>query len=221
MKIYVNGDSYAWGAELENPEQDRFSKLISNQFECEEINQSMCGNSNHIIFPTTKKWIENNDTTDTYFIIVLTDFQRGIRESQLDSESDLINFGKELLSMQDYFKKYNLNYFFIDGFSSYFSLIIKDEHIRIQQWPAHIRDKIVPLYNLDGYSKHTIKTFKDCLTQIENVLYIDGKLSILELSRNLDDYMSNGHPGKKTHKRIADYIIRKIQSNELSKFKTK
>ena len=221
MKIYVNGDSYAWGAELENPEQDRFSKLISNQFECEEINQSMCGNSNHIIFPTTKKWIENNDTTDTYFIIVLTDFQRGIRESQLDSESDLINFGKELLSMQDYFKKNNLNYFFIDGFSSYFSLIIKDEHIRIQQWPAHIRDKIVPLYNLDGYSKHTIKTFKDCLTQIENVLYIDGKLSILELSRNLDDYMSNGHPGKKTHKRIDDYIIRKIQSNELSKFKTK
>ena len=221
MKIYVNGDSYAWGAELENPEQDRFSKLISNQFECEEINQSMCGNSNHIIFPTTKKWIENNDTTDTYFIIVLTDFQRGIRESQLDSESDLINFGKELLSMQDYFKKYNLNYFFIDGFSSYFSLIIKDEHIRIQQWPAHIRDKIVPLYNLDGYSKHTIKTFKDCLTQIENVLYIDGKLSILELSRNLDDYMLDGHPGKKTHKRIADYIIRKIQSNELSKFKTK
>jgi len=214
MKIYVNGDSYAWGAELENPEQDRFSKLISNQFECEEINQSMCGNSNHIIFPTTKKWIENNDTTDTYFIIVLTDFQRGIRESQLDSESDLINFGKELLSMQDYFKKYNLNYFFIDGFSSYFSLIIKDEHIRIQQWPAHIRDKIVPLYNLDGYSKHTIKTFKDCLTQIENVLYIEDKLSILELIRNLDDYMPDGHPGKKTHKRIADYIISKIQSNE-------
>jgi len=220
MKIYVNGDSYAWGAELENPEQDRFSKLISNQFECEEINQSMCGNSNHIIFPTTKKWIENNDTTDTYFIIVLTDFQRGIRESQLDSESDLINFGKELLSMQDYFKKYNLNYFFIDGFSSYFSLIIKDEHIRIQQWPAHIRDKIVPLYNLDGYSKHTIKTFKDCLTQIENVLYIEDKLSILELIRNLDDYMLDGHPGKKTHKRIADYIIRKIQSNEPSRFKT-
>ena len=118
--------------------------------------------------------------------------------------------------MQDYFKKYNLNYFFIDGFSSYFSLIIKDEHIRIQQWPAHIRDKIVPLYNLDGYSKHTIKTFKDCLTQIENVLYIDGKLSILELSRNLDDYMPDGHPGKKTHKRIADYIIGKIQSNEPS-----
>ena len=74
MKIYVNGDSYAWGAELENPEQDRFSRLISNQFGCEEINQSICGNSNHIIFATTKKWIENNDTTDTYFIIVLTDF---------------------------------------------------------------------------------------------------------------------------------------------------
>ena len=127
MKIYVNGDSYAWGAELENPEQVRFSRLISNQFECEEINQSLCGNSNHIIFPTTKKWIENNDTTDTYFIIVLTDFQRGDRKKQLFfPESSLINFGKELLSMQDYFKKYNLNYFFIDGFSSYFSLIIKD-----------------------------------------------------------------------------------------------
>ena len=215
MKIYVNGDSYAWGAELWKPEQERFSRLISNQFECEEINQSICGNSNHIIFPTTKKWIENNNTTDTYFIIVLTDFQRGDRKKQLFfPESSLINFGKELLIMQDYFKKYNLNYFFIDGFSSYFSLIIKDEHTRIQQWPAHIKDKIVPLYNLDGYSKHTIKTFKDCLTQIENVLYIEDKLSILELIRNLDDYMPDGHPGKKTHKRIADYIISKIQSNE-------
>ena len=215
MKIYVNGDSYAWGAELENPEQDRFSRLISNQFECEEINQSICGNSNHVIFATTKKWIEDNDTIDTYFIIVLTDFQRGDSRKQLHfPESSLINFGKELLIMQDYFKKYNLNYFFIDGFSSYFSLIIKDEHTRIQQGPAHIRDKIVPLYNIDGYSKHTIKTFKDCLTQIENVLYIEDKLSILELIRNLDDYMPDGHPGKKTHKRIADYIISKIQSNE-------
>jgi hypothetical protein len=215
MKIYVNGDSYAWGAELENPEQDRFSRLISNQFECEEINQSICGNSNHVIFATTKKWIENNDTIDTYFIIVLTDFQRGDSRKQLHfPESSLINFGKELLIMQDYFKKYNLNYFFIDGFSSYFSLIIKDEHIRIQQGPANIKDEIIPLYNLDGYDKDTIKTFKDCLTQIENVLYIEDKLSILELIRNLNDYMPDGHPGKKTHKRIADYIIKKIHSNE-------
>lgn len=49
MKIYFNGCSYTWGAELEYPLQSRFSKLVCNHFNAEEINLSYCGKSNDAI----------------------------------------------------------------------------------------------------------------------------------------------------------------------------
>lgn len=49
MRILFSGDSFTWGYELENNTEERFSRLVSQHFDAEEINVSKCGNSNDAI----------------------------------------------------------------------------------------------------------------------------------------------------------------------------
>ena len=46
MKIYFDGCSWTKGAELENPEEERFSKLVCNELGAEETNIAVSGGSN-------------------------------------------------------------------------------------------------------------------------------------------------------------------------------
>jgi hypothetical protein len=46
MKIYFNGCSWTYGCELDNPQQERFSKLICDHFGAEETNLAVQGGSN-------------------------------------------------------------------------------------------------------------------------------------------------------------------------------
>ena len=46
MKVYFDGCSWTNGAELDHPEQERFSKLICDEFGAEETNLSIKGGSN-------------------------------------------------------------------------------------------------------------------------------------------------------------------------------
>ena len=46
MKIYFDGCSWTMGAELENPEKERFSKLLCNELGAEETNLAIGGGSN-------------------------------------------------------------------------------------------------------------------------------------------------------------------------------
>ena len=46
MKIYFDGCSWTQGAELENPEEERYSRLICDKLGAEETNLSIVGGSN-------------------------------------------------------------------------------------------------------------------------------------------------------------------------------
>ena len=46
MKIYFDGCSHTWGAELQNPQQSRYSKLVCDYFGAEEYNIALQGGSN-------------------------------------------------------------------------------------------------------------------------------------------------------------------------------
>jgi len=46
MKIYFDGCSWTKGSELENPEEERFSKLLCNKLGAEETNLAVSGGSN-------------------------------------------------------------------------------------------------------------------------------------------------------------------------------
>ena len=49
MKIYFDGCSWTKGAELENKEEERFSKLVADYFNAEECNIAQAGGSNDLI----------------------------------------------------------------------------------------------------------------------------------------------------------------------------
>lgn len=72
--LYANGCSWVDGDELQDREEQRFSRLISNDLNLEEINKSISGCSNETIIVNTMKWIYNNQQlhNETIFIIGFT-----------------------------------------------------------------------------------------------------------------------------------------------------
>ena len=76
--LLANGCSFVKGDELKNESEERFSKLLSNRFGCEEINFGTSGGSNGETFRTTFDWIRNNQKKckDTLIIIGLTELFR-------------------------------------------------------------------------------------------------------------------------------------------------
>lgn len=58
MKIYFDGCSWTKGEELENQEEERFSKLLCNELGAEETNLAVCGGSNDRI--VRNLLVENN-----------------------------------------------------------------------------------------------------------------------------------------------------------------
>ena len=58
MKIYFDGCSWTAGAELENPEEERYSKILCNELGAEETNLAMDGGSNDRI--VRNLLVENN-----------------------------------------------------------------------------------------------------------------------------------------------------------------
>tara|TARA_R100001079_G_C4390820_1_gene127142 strand:+ start:110 stop:745 length:636 start_codon:yes stop_codon:yes gene_type:complete len=70
MKIYFDGCSWTKGAELENPEEERYSKLICNHLGAEETNLSMSGGSNDRI--VRNLLVENNIEEYDLAIIQMT-----------------------------------------------------------------------------------------------------------------------------------------------------
>ena len=67
MKILFNGCSWAEGAELENPEEERYSRLVCNELGADEHNIAKGGGSNDRIIRT----LTLNDKLSEYDLIVI------------------------------------------------------------------------------------------------------------------------------------------------------
>lgn len=61
--LYTNGDSVVWGAELENKQNERFSKLLANEKGWIDCNNASAGVSNDYIYRQTLRdvshWLEH------------------------------------------------------------------------------------------------------------------------------------------------------------------
>ena len=67
MKIYFNGCSWTRGVELENQEEERFSRLICNELGAEETNLGKGGGSNDRII----RMMMCNDNFEEYDLAVI------------------------------------------------------------------------------------------------------------------------------------------------------
>ena len=70
MKIYFDGCSYTRGDELDNPEEERFSKIICDELGAEETNLALSGGSNDRIIRNLL--VENNIEEYDYAVIQMT-----------------------------------------------------------------------------------------------------------------------------------------------------
>ena len=68
MILYSIGDSVAWGAELENKEEERYSKLVANHLDGIDCNNASAGVSNDYIFRNSlrdiNQWIKTKRIWD-------------------------------------------------------------------------------------------------------------------------------------------------------------
>ena len=73
MRIYFDGCSYTHGAELQNPEETRYSKILANKLGAEEYNFALNGGSNRRI---VRNLIEKDLSSYDLFVIQLTKMMR-------------------------------------------------------------------------------------------------------------------------------------------------
>ena len=60
MKILFHGCSITWGDELEDRENERYSKLVSDKFDTKDNNIALCGNSNDLIVRSAIDYLKEN-----------------------------------------------------------------------------------------------------------------------------------------------------------------
>ena len=92
--LYANGCSFVYGDEIDDPEESRWSRLFSDKYGAEEINESENGSSNNRIYRTTKDWLlGNKDKLEDTFVIL--GWSQSIRAEKYNTEvlmHESINF---------------------------------------------------------------------------------------------------------------------------------
>jgi hypothetical protein len=66
--FYFNGCSLTYGDDLKSPQENRYSKLVCDNFGVHEVNQSLCGGSNYRIQRQFTKYVSQNNP-DLVFIM--------------------------------------------------------------------------------------------------------------------------------------------------------
>lgn len=74
MKIVFTGCSYTYGSELKNIDRSRYSRLLCQSIDAEEVNLAVGGSGNDAIFLRLIEYLETNNAS--HVIIQLTDDHR-------------------------------------------------------------------------------------------------------------------------------------------------
>ena len=231
MILYSIGDSVGWGAELENKEQERYSKLVANYLDGIDCNNASSGVSNDYIFrnsmrdinqwiKTKRIWDETNGWVESDELKVLIGWTSPTRFEWWDGKKyvqdrlwvDYDKWGKpdenQTTELQDKF------------------ILHQNELI-----PSYIRtfnhiQSLISLCELNDIDYYFFNTFYQYETIKEPKSKIDlwGReteqlgLEYLKVEMdNMYDYLNKNkatfherkHPTKKSHKLWANYIIEK------------
>ena len=231
MILYSIGDSVTWGAELENKEKYRFSKLISEYMGAIDCNNASSGVSNDYIFrnamrditqwiKTNRIWDETNGWVESDELKVLIGWTSPTRFEWWDGKKyvqdrlwvDYDKWGKpdenQTTELQDKFilHQNELIPSYIRTFNHIQSLI-----------------SLCELNNIDYYFFNTFyqyETIKEPKSKIDlwgreteqlGLKYVKLKMDNMYdyLKENGGTFHERKHPTKESHKMWADYIINK------------
>ena len=231
MILYSIGDSVTWGAELENKEKERYSKLVANHIGGIDCNNASSGVSNDYIFrnamrditqwiKTNRIWDETNGWVESDELKVLIGWTSPTRFEWWDGEK----YVQDRLWV-DYDKWGDVDKWQTTEQQDKF-ILHQNELI-----PSYIRtfnhiQSLISLCELNGIDYYFFNTFYQYETIKEPKSKIDlwGReteqlgLEYLKVEMdNMYDYLNKNnatfherkHPTKKSHKLWANYIIEK------------
>ena len=203
MKIYFNGCSHTWGAELSNPEEQRYSRLVSDHFGAEEYNISRRGGSDKRVL---RNLFEADLSEYDYIIVQLT--RKGRTEFWCDKNKKWMQVKNPAKILKDGRMKERINTF-LDESKQYFWK---------NYWKHVYTDKLGVIDQLTYY--HAIRNvLKD---KKHLIIGISGRGSLIQPPVDLNfstfdssnsikyDCAPAGHPSEKGHKQIAEEIIKCI-----------
>ena len=201
MKIVFAGCSFTWGDELENPEEQRFSRLVCNKLGAEEINVSCCGWSNDLILHNFLKQPKPDVAVIQWTI-------KNRWQIWDDSQNDW-----ETLNVN---KKYRLQWNAI----RYYRHVYTDQHGIENYWKnvylteQYCKDNDIKLIMMNvKYEKPVVDYVSpyQSLCETGEIPFIKG--GILPYSNKMkpdelkEYWMEYLHPNIKGHQIIADYLI--------------
>lgn len=242
--LYVGGDSMSDGSclieysdkrikrlKLKHTEWDigfdeRWSKLLSDKLDLEEINQARHGNSNDKIFRTTMDWAVNHieDLSETLFVIGWTGYDRfEFYDNYLDRYVQVSN-GEPTHNDRDdkRLQKYVIQYW-------------KEQHNKEEVKDNYLR-KIISLqsffqsnnisylfFDAIGFQVNVIKENKYSLfldknhwwnydKSINSFHHIAEKLKSFGIDFKDDGHGSNGHPGIEAHEKLSEELYVKVKN---------
>ena len=190
MSLCFSGCSITWGAELENPEEDRYSRIVSNHYDISDNNISICGASNDDIVRRTIKYIDKNHVD-----IIIIQFTYISRYQWIDGKGKTQNWtpsyeNKERYKgtpREEYFKHVYTNHHGIEN--AWKNIFLFDRYCKSKN------QKYIPLIN----NHHAHFYEQDCNWKKLCKCQVPTVLSIQKM-----------HPSVIEHKTIADDIVRRI-----------
>lgn len=191
MKIYFDGCSFCWGAELKE-EEERYSKLVCNALGAHESNMSRAGASN---FRIARQCLVRYNMKDYDLAVIQLTYNS--RNEFWDTErSRFTQFSVNLAESKG--KLYNRFYkdiydpFYGDMYEYMFATAIRD-HCKVMGIPLILLTVGVSENNKVSKTRSMDKK-------------IDWDIDITELLQ-WDCYAPLCHPNQKGHQKIADRIL--------------
>ena len=230
MILYSIGDSVTWGAELENKEQERYSKLVANHLGAIDCNNASSGVSNDYIFRNSirdiNQWIQTNKICDE-------------TNGWVESDELKVLIGWTSPTRFEWWdgEKYRQDRLWVDydkcgKVDEYQTTELQDKFILHQNEliPSYIRtinhiislESFLKLHNIDYYFFNTFYEYEELEEPTSKIdlwgrdteqLGINYKIEMDNmydyLNKNGGTFHERKHPTKESHEMWANYIIEK------------
>jgi len=204
MKIAFAGCSFTWGDELENPEEQRFSRLVCNKLGAEEYNLAGRGWSNDILLHKFLKFSTICGKPDVAVI-------QWTQHSRWQMWDDSRNDWEILCTKKKYHLKLNAVRYYRNVYTDHHGIENYWKNVYLAEQYCKDNDIKLIMMNMDWNKELTVDYVSPYQSLVKSEIpYITNGILPRPTNKSPESfeyYMKSGHPSFKGHQTIADYII--------------
>ena len=201
--ILFDGCSWTMGAELEEPNHDRWSTLVSDHFQTDHVNLGEGGKSNDGILRTTIEYCENHKVD--FAVIQLTKNNRREilnnvsykRLNPTQTDSAVVSYYKYLNTQEDDTANYYKNKFLLE------------HYLTVNKIPYYFV-RITHRYPTISSIKPSSWQMMSDSSPVHCLYDVLGGVNSPYLNYRKKENRHT-HPNAKGHRRIADYILKNLK----------